>query len=189
MDQPQNVIEWLTAALVLVTLVYAWLTYKIMQSNREVVAVMRSQLEAQLRPSIVSTISPRVGEPLLLLTIQNTGRSSAENLRLTISKRFTVQDAQPRASNLADFPIFNEPIRSFPAGASVQFLLGVTHMIVRADEDVCPKTFDVRATYSLGTKIYEETTSIDLRPLLNSVLPEDPVAKAIGELRLAVLNR
>ena len=69
--------DWLTLALVVVTAFYAWATFRILRANEGVVAAMREQTEALLRPYIVVSASPRVGTTLLCLEVRNTGRSPA----------------------------------------------------------------------------------------------------------------
>src|SRR5947208_11651912 len=82
------VIEYLTALLVFVTAIYAYLTHKMAKASDASVQAVRDQSEAMLRPYV--TVSPfvRPHTPFLYLRVENSGRTGAENLRLTIDRDF-----------------------------------------------------------------------------------------------------
>ena len=45
--------DWLTLALVVITGLYAWATFRILRANEAVVAAMKEQTETQLRPYLI----------------------------------------------------------------------------------------------------------------------------------------
>lgn len=177
--------DWLTLALVLITGFYAWATFKILRANEAVVAAMEGQTEAQLRPYVVVSIAPRIGTTLLLLDVQNTGRSPAINLRLKMDKDFFPHAERREQENIAKLPAFTEPIESLAPGARMQFILGIGGTIFASgvDEALCPKVFSVKAAYQYAGHLYEEVNTIDLRPMLHSAAIQDPIAEEVKRLR------
>ncbi len=176
--------DWLTLALVLITAFYAWATFEILRANKGVVQAMEAQTEAQLRPYVVAIATVRTGTTLMLLEIQNTGRSPALDLRLQMDKDFFFNGESGR-DNIAKLPVFTQPIESLSPGARIPFILGVGHTIFATgiSESVCPKLFTITAEYSFGGKRYNERNTIDLRPLLHSSAEHDPIAEEVKKLR------
>ncbi len=179
--------DWLTLALVVITALYALATYEILKANKKVVEAMDIQIEAQLRPYLVASICTRPGEAVLLLEIQNTGKSPAQNTRLTIDKDFYF-NADASSRNLAKLPIFTQPIESFAPNAKIPFMLGIGHTIFSKDVDdsICPKVFTITAEYSFAGKQYIERNIIDLQPMLFSSTEHDPIAREIKNLRESI---
>jgi len=176
--------DWLTLALVVITGFYAWATFEILRANKGVVQAMEAQTEAQLRPYVIAVVTARAGTTLLLLEIQNTGKSPALDLQLRMDKDFFFNGEKGK-ENIAKLPVFTETIESLSPGARIPFILGVGHTIFAAgiDESVCPKVFSVAAEYSFGGKRYSERSRIDLRPLLHSSAEYDPIANEVKKLR------
>lgn len=81
-------IEHLTAALVAITMFYAYATFRIMRANERAVSAMRKQTEALVRPYVTVTVMTVPASPMFYLRIANTGRTGAEDVRLTIDRDF-----------------------------------------------------------------------------------------------------
>jgi hypothetical protein len=177
--------DWLTLVLVAITAFYAWATYRILKANQAAVLAMNAQTEAQYRPYVVSAALARTGTTLLLLEIQNSGRSPAEKLRLTMDKDFYRSAEQLADNNLAKYPAFTETIECLAPGTKLQFILGMGHTVLgdNVPDSVCPKVFAIRASYGFAGKTYSELSTIDLRPLRNSSVIQDPVADEVEKLR------
>lgn len=175
--------DWLTLALVIITGLYAWATFRILRANEAVVAAMKEQTEAQLRPYVVVSASPRIGTTLLCLLIENVGRSPALNLRMKMDRDFFPHAEHREHENIAKLPAFAEPIRSLAPGAKIIFILGVGHTIFAAAEELCPRVFTVSAEYGSGLRSYAEEHTVDLRPLMHSTVVHDPVAEEVEKLR------
>lgn len=174
----------LSLALVFITGFYAWVTFKILKANQAVVSAMKEQTEAQLRPYIVAAAFARTGTTLLLLEIQNTGKSPAEKLRLTLDQDFYQHAEKREGQNIAKLPAFTQTIECLPAGVKLQFVLGVGHKVLgEGVENSCPKVFAVHASYSFAGAAYTEVTTVDLRPLMHSSVIHDPVAEEVEKLR------
>lgn len=176
--------DWLTLALVVITGFYAWATFEILRANKAVVQAMAAQTEAQLRPYLVVHVKVQLGTTLLLLNIENNGKSPALDLRLCMDKDFFF-NGEKQGDNLAELPVFTQPIESLSPGARIPFVLGVGHTIFapETDETICPKVFTVTAEYSFGGKTYNERNTIDLRPLLHSTADHDAVGDEVRKLR------
>lgn len=176
--------DWLTLALVVITGFYAWATFRILRANEGVVAAMREQTEAQLRPYVVVCATVRTGTTLLSLEVQNTGRSPALNLRLKLDRDFYADGQRGEGKNLAALPAFTEVIESLPPGARMNFILGVGGTIFSdQNAELCPRLFHVHADYSHAGRVYSEDNTIDMRPMLHSSAFHDPVADEIKALR------
>lgn len=180
-----TVTDSLTAALVIITAIYAWATFKILRVNQGVVSEMRRQLAAAARPYVVIYPFVRVGTQIICLTVRNTGRSPALNLRLAIDRDFFQFGDTTDDKNLAKFSAFTQAIDSFAPGADLLFYLGVGHELFgRADTDtVCPRVFTITTTYSSADESFSERNSIDLRPYVNSAVPQHPIVEELERLR------
>ena len=175
--------DWLTLALVVITGVYAWATFLILKANQAVVVAMQSQTEAQLRPYVVAYVSTRTGTTLLHLWIENTGKTAATDVKMTMDKSF-LQNAERAGLDISQVPAFSHPIASLAPGARLPFVLGVGHALFADGADaVSPKLFSIKTSYRYGVRIYEEENIIDLRPLLHTTAVQDPVADEIKALR------
>lgn len=172
----------LTFVLVLSTIAYAVLTYKITKANEGVLTQMRSQAEAERRPYVVIRSFTKSGNPLIYLTIENKGRSSAQNIRFVLSKQIpaVTQGGKP----LNEFPLFKNGIVSFSPNASHMFLLANGTEIFNAGnaDRKAALMFDIVATYQYGQVTYRELTIIDLSPFEQSQLNTDPIAEDLHKI-------
>ena len=180
------VIEWLTAVLVVITAVYAYLTHRIAKASEASVAAINRQSEASLRPYI--TISPFVRPKALFLYLRvaNTGRTSAENVRLTLDRDFFQWGkADSPSRNLRNQNTFSLPIDSVAPGTELLFGLGQPWVIFAeaADPAVTPLQFTVAAAYEFFGKRVDETTHIDLRPYIGSEGESDALIEELERIR------
>ena len=175
--------DWLTLALVVITALYAWFTFRILKANESTVLAMQAQTEAQLRPYVIAYASTRIGTTLLHLTVENTGKSAALDLRMSMDKSF-FQNGEHASTDISKVPAFSQPIVSLAPGASLPFVLGVGHTIfAEGADELCPKVFAISAAYRFGHHEFKEENMIDLRPLLHTTAIQDPVADEIKALR------
>ncbi len=89
----------------MITALYAWATFRILKANEGVVSAMQVQTEAQLRPYVVAYVSTRVGTTLLRLTVENTGKSAALDLRMVMDKSF-IQNGERGGIDISQVPAF-----------------------------------------------------------------------------------
>ena len=184
-------IEFLTAVLVAITAFYAWATFRILQANEKVVSIMREQSEALSRPyiSISTFLVPK--SSVVYLRIWNAGKIAAIKLRLELDRDFYKYGKAQEQYNLAGLSAFQNIIDCFPPNAELVFALAQGFVIFgsNSDSNVTPPSFSIKATYSYSQKTVTETTSVDLKPYLNSQPEPAPlldrleaIEKAIGKI-------
>lgn len=177
-------IEWLTAGLLLVTAVYAWLTRKIAKANFEVVNAMREQMIAESRPYVI--IRVLVEGIVFRLEIINAGRTMAEKVKLRIDRDFF--QFGDRTLNLAAYNAFTGEIESLPPGSCLTFHLatGPNFFAEASSPEKCPSVFSITASYGFLGRRVEETTVIDVRPYFNASVEEDRTASHLKEIKEAI---
>lgn len=178
------IIELLTAALVIITAFYAWATYRILRANEKVVEAMQEQAVAVSRPYVVIAPVLEVDNPIFYLRISNTGRTAAQNLRLTMDKSFFKFGEKGESRNLASFTAFTQPIDSFPPGSEVTFSLAQGFKVFAGDSESpgMPHTFSIAASYEFAGRRVEEVNRIDLRPYLGADVPQDAYIRKLKEI-------
>ena len=186
------VIEYLTAILVFITAIYAYLTHRMAKASEASVEGMREQSEAMSRPYV--TVAPfiRPHTPFLYLHVKNTGRMGAQNLRLSLDRDFFQFGEKDRAEkNLRTISAFSTPIDSFPPGADLIFALGQGWVIFgeNSSSDVCPAQFNVTATYEFLGKEVTEVNRIDLRPYIGTEGERDPIVEELERIRKVMENK
>lgn len=182
--------DWFTFANVLLTGIFAGLTFFILRANRATVRAMESQLDLQNRPYVEARVEVREGHPLIELVIENSGKSAANNLSMRIDRDiFRFGENQPD-SNLRSYSAFSEKIDSFPPNSRLIFSLGTGPNIFDkedgARETKIPHRFGIRATYEWNGKSFDELSNIDLRPLLNTSVRTSLVAEELQKIRKAL---
>lgn len=185
---PANFSEWLTLANVVLTAVFAGLTFFILRANRATVAAMRDQMADQNRPFVSVTVQVRMGTPVIQLLVKNVGRSPAQHLRLCIDRDFFQFGDKGEGRNLARQPAFSNTIDCLPPMSELLFDLGVGHQIFAAgaDSSVCPHTFTVSAEYEHAHSKYSEQTHVDLRPYMGTSVPQHPIVEELERVRKSI---
>lgn len=182
-------IEILTCALVIITAVYAVITYR-MRANERTVEAVREQGEAALRPYVViGAITPE-NSHLFFLRIANTGRTSARDVRLELDRDF-FQYGKRDGTNLRLTAAFSQSIEQLPPSAELLFGLAFGPQLIgdAADATLTPPVFSVTAVYSYGAKTVTEKTVVDLRPYRDAMGLSDPVATELSGMREKELTR
>jgi len=186
------IIEILTGILVLITGIYAYLTYRMAVASEESSKAVLAQTEALTRPYL--TISPfvRPHTNILYLRILNSGRSAADNVRLTLDRDFFQfgNDNQP-SSNLRSVTAFSEVIDSMPPGFELLFALaqGPSLFGEDANPNVAPTQFTVTASYGFSDKHVSEVTRVDLRPYSWSEGERSPIVEELERMRRVLEKR
>lgn len=180
--------ETLTGILVLITGVYAYLTYRMAKMSEASVQEMRQQAEAATRPYIVVTHFVRPHTPLIYMRITNTGKSAALKLKLSIDRNFFQFGEEQDVRNLKNAPAFNVPLDSFPPGAELVFGLAQSWMLFQGSgkPDICPTQFTITAQYEFSDKAVDEKNFIDLRGYVGSEGERDPLVDELERLRKVV---
>ena len=187
---PANLSEWLTLANVLLTAMFAGLTFFILRANRAAVGAMREQMADQNRPFVSVSVQVRMGTPIVQLLIRNVGRSPAQNLRLRLDRNFFQYGEKGDGRNLAKQSAFSQAIDCLPPMSELLFDLGMGLKIFEsgADPTICPQTFEVSADYEYGKNKYSEKTHVDLRPFLGTSVPHHPLVEELERVRKSIDN-
>lgn len=160
-------------------------TFRILQANRESVAVMREQVRSLSRPYIQVTPWVRTGTTLIMLSIKNAGTTNARKLKLSMDHDFFFNAEKKPGKNLREYSAFTEVIECLAPKAEITFLLGLGH-VVFGTFDLCPPKFKITAEYKFeGEHVHEESV-VDLTPFQFSAQPIDPVAEQLEKLRASV---
>ena len=177
--------DWLTLALVLITAFYAWATLQILRANEAMVVTMRDQQNAAMRPYILVSANLRMGTQLLYLSIKNVGKTAALDLKLSLDKSFYRLGEKREERNIANSAAFSRAIDSFPPDGQLLFLLGNGPTLYSGSntEELSPLVFQVTASYRSGTEVVSETSTVDLRPYINTDVPHDPIVEELEKLR------
>jgi hypothetical protein len=126
---------------------------------------------------------------VLCLKIENTGKTAAENLTLSLNKDFfQFGETDNSEKNLRTANAFTEAIESLPPGTKLNFALaqGLKIFGDEADENVVPQKFEITAKYNFGSKEYNEKHRVDLRPYVGTEGERDPLVEEIERLRKLV---
>ncbi len=190
LTMPANLSEWLTLANVLLTAIFAGLTFFILRANRAAVGAMREQIADQNRPFVSVTVQVRMGTPVIQLLVRNVGRSPAQNLRLRLDRDFFQYGEKGEGRNLARQPAFSQQMDCLPPMSELLFDLGSGFKIFEsgADPTICPHTFEVSADYEYGKSKYSEKTQMDLRPYSGTSVPHHPVVEELERIRKSIDN-
>ena len=113
-DQINLGIAIMSACSTLESLAVVVATFRILQANRDTVSVMREQIRSISRPYVQVRPWVRVGVPMLMLTIENSGASSANNLVLSLDKDFHVNGEPGPGRNLRSLSAFSKMIDCLP---------------------------------------------------------------------------
>jgi len=102
---------------------------------------------------------------------------------LTVDKDFFSFGEKSDDKNLRNFSAFKNPSEAFGPGAEILFYLGTGPQLFGSQSsDLTPLQFTVKASYSSSGRIYEESTTVDLLPFMNSVVPQDPIAEEVEKV-------
>lgn len=177
------IIDYLTGILVVITGIYAYLTYKMMQTSKESVKIALAQSEAMFRPYIVFEPFVRPNTPFIYLRIKNTGKTAAKNVTLKLDRDF-YQFAE-KDKNLRETTAFSSTFDSFAPDSEILFGLGQGWILFSetADKTITPTQFSISANYSYLEKEITEIHQIDLRPFVGSEGAKDPVVEELEKIR------
>lgn len=173
--------EVLTGTLVLITGIYAYLTYRMAVASEKTFNLMIEQTESLTRPFVVIQPYVRPNTPLLYIKIKNTGKTTAEKLGLSLNKDFFRFDKANE--NIRDFDAFNKIIDSLAPDQEIHFALGQAWLIYGESKNPMPKQFSITAEYSFKSKTVNEVNDIDLRPFEQSEAEKSPLIEELKGIK------
>jgi hypothetical protein len=186
-----SVTDQLTAALVVITGIYAALTYGIMRANRQTVAAMSAQTEALSRPYVSICPFTLPQNAIVFLRISNNGRTPAQNVRFELDRPYYRFGKADESEDLRNLSVFSEPISSIGPGAEFIFALAMAPILYGAQNDVnrTPLTFRITASYGFFEKVVVEVTEVDLRPFRGMHMSFDPIVHELSGIKDAIKER
>lgn len=154
-------IETLTAALVIITAIYAFLTWKIARSNDRMVKHLEHVYQESHRPIVLAYLTFRQAT-VVRLTVKNFGASPAYELQLSMDRDF-YQFNQDQ--NVRSFELFSRPFSIFPPNYQVDLDLAQGFNFDKMDGDLnrTPSEFNVNLKYRSDSETYESDVPIDLK--------------------------
>ncbi len=173
--------EILTAILVIITGIYAFLTYKMSRISERTAQIMNEQTEAMSRPYIIIQPMVRPHSQFLYLKIYNSGKTPALNVKLELDKDFYQFDEPTK--NLKETSIFTSTIDSLAPNQELFFALGQGWVIFGESKNPLPQQFTITATYSYMNKEVVEKNNIDLSTFMQSEGEKNPIDEELERIR------
>lgn len=176
--------EILTGALVVITAIYAYLTHRMAKATDASVQLMKEHAAAISRPYVVLSMVKRPNNTFIHLRVENTGKTAAEHLTLTLGPEFERIRELDGLKALSGSHLFTRTTTSFPPRSPVHFLLGSGSSLHGADEKKYPQEmFTVTAKYSFAGRSVSETTTLDVNQYVASSLETDPLIDALNKIK------
>lgn len=174
-------IENITIVLVIITGIYAYLTYRICKSTE-------ASIIAAARPYITISAYVRPHTPFIYLRIKNAGKSSANNLKLTINKDFyQFGETENPERNIKNLSSFQTPIDSFAPEMELSIALGQGWLILdESNQKITPSQFTINAVYNYGHSEIKEEHKIDLRGYKGTEGERNVIAEELEKIRKEV---
>jgi len=166
--------EFLTFLLVVLTAVYAYLTYRIMSANRAAVDTMRAQIVASVRPYVYFDLVTT--GPLIEGVLTNTGVSAAYDV--TVSLRPAVQVHIRGAAQQSS--LIGKPITLLPPQKEMREFLG---SFAELESGNASLRYTGEVSYcDSGRRMFSEAFTIDLSsrkgmPYIGRTTVEDELKK------------
>ena len=173
----------LTAVLVLITAVYAYLTHRMVKSSETSARLMKEQVDAISRPYVSISLVKQPNDPFILLRIENTGQTAARDMTLILGPEFEKIQHLKGPSYLKSAYLFTKTIAAFPPRSPVHFLLGFGDAFVADDKNRPQETFSITANYSFSGKMVREMTWLDVNQYDSTALETDPIVDALGKIK------
>ncbi len=186
----------LTGILVIVTISYAYFTFRMMKSSEKAVAATREsidalyrQMEAAMRPYIDFELR-RYPDSSVYLHIKNSGKMNAEKLSLSIDKDFHPLGERGRKQNLKESTLFKNGVDSFTPGTEITVgMLYITE--IGKQETVSPAKFKITARYAWAGRKHPvvEENEIDLTSFVGSgLIPKPDLLYEVHEIKRILKN-
>lgn len=150
-------IELLTSLLVIITGVYAYLTFRLVEGSRASVAAMKAQIEATTRPYVHFDLEPYGN--LVEASLRNTGLTAARRVTVTIAPPLKVAVA----GEIRPFRLGEVPLALLAPNRELREYVGRREHVRSLSDDL---RFSVSIRYeNAAGHIYDEAFSVDLSGL------------------------
>ncbi len=146
--------EILTAILVVVTAVYAWVTFRIMRANERSTAIASKQTEDSLRPYVYYDFS--YDPPCIDGRLENFGKTAAYDISVSLEPSLGVVHSKKKGSGC----IIDHPTSYLPPTRQIVEFLGTWDEVTANDTNL---VYHGSITYRDGAgQQYSEAFTIDL---------------------------
>jgi len=177
-------IEVLTLLLVVITGVYAYLTFRILEANRASVATMNTQIEAATRPYVTVALSTeRSG--FLSFAVSNVGHSAAMDLQLKSEPEIKPVRASGSATTVGKIPdsigLFHHTIPYLAPSQRLEALVGHYSGVKTSYPEL---RFTISLQYKGSAGHYAETVELSLKPTDDALhLADYEIGEELHEIR------
>lgn len=178
-----DAITCLTAALVVITAIYVYLTYRMAKSSEASVHLMKEQVDAASRPYLSIALVKRPNDPFIFLLVENTGKTAARDMTLTLGPEFDSVQHLKGLKELKDSYLFTKTLATFNPNSPVFFLFGFGAALLSDDKDGPKQPLSITAKYSFSDKTVTETTWLDVNLYNASALDKDPIVSALNKIK------
>ena len=176
-------ITYLTAALVAVTSVYVYLTYRMAKASETASRLMKEQSDAITRPYVSISLVKRHNNPHIFLRIENTGQTTARDMTLRFGPEVEGVQNIEEIKKIKGSYLFTKTLASFPPHSPVYFLLGFGSSLSCNKESAANIPLSVAAKYSYGDQTVNETSWLDVNQYEDSALDTNPIVSALGHIK------
>mgnify|MGYP007134043022 CR=1 FL=1 len=185
------VMEVLTGASVIITTVFAYLTWRMVSISQATFSEVQDQTWNAHRPRVLVEPYARPHTNIFYLRIRNVGSSTASDLTLKIDKEFWKFGEKRDNNGLHLQYAFQKPLVAFHPGQDLRFALAQGFKIfgVQSDPALCPAEFTVSTSYSYLGRLIEEEFLINLNIYLGSEGEKLPIVKALEQLSGEIKNK
>lgn len=179
----------LTAMLVLITGVYAYLTNRLAKTAEQSAELMREQNDSISRPYVCLSLFKPKNDPFIFLRVENTGKTSAHNMTLRFGAEFQKVRHLKLLGMLENSYLFTKTLGSFPPNSPIMYIFGCGASLPDSDASTPQDPISVTATYSFGKQTVTETTWLDVNQYNSTTLDKDPVVDALNKIREEIAKK
>lgn len=185
------VMEVLTGASVIITTVFAYLTWRMVSISQATFSEVQDQTWNAHRPRVLVEPYARPHTNIFYLRIRNVGSSTASDLALKIDKEFWKSGEKSDNRRLHLKPVCQKPLVAFYPGQDLRFALGEGFVVlgVQPDSPLCPVEFTISTSYSYLGRVIEEEFPIDLNIYFESEPERCPVVEELERLRQVIKQK
>lgn len=181
-------IEYITLWIGIVTTLYVVLTYLMFRETKKGNDLTKQQLLQLSSPNLISQVFPLSAG--FALKISNQGKSSANNLRLSLDKEIPLGVKGDNTPLINDLPPFQDVIGSFPPGHSVYIPLGKESVLFGNDARRNKETlvFKIKYEYEYATTMVSGEMNVDLLHISGTLRPPLPLEAEVSRVANEIHN-
>jgi hypothetical protein len=160
-------------------------TWRVLVATQQTLADARAEADRVRRPVIEVTAWPKADQPVIMLSVRNTGNGAARNLKLTLDHNFQFNGEEGDTKNLRNYTLFRDRIDSLSPRAEIDIVLGAGSSVF-SKPDLCPQKFMVETKYTFEQNEYGERVFIDISAFDKHSVVQDVQLTQLKKLTEAV---